>query len=194
MSKYMNGRRLTVAAFATAAAAIGAVHAAGLGASGMPGDYPRPGDNGVMKTGGATKPPIPEAAPAPPIALALEAAQAIIRGCGKEKIGVVVANSAGEPILTYIPDGSDSHHVYTGIRKAYTAITFRAPTSALVEKAQKDADFAAKIQADPNFIAYKGGVLLKAGEKTIGAIAVSGSDHDEDCALIGVHAIEKQLK
>jgi uncharacterized protein GlcG (DUF336 family) len=190
----MKGSNLALMAIAAAAMAATPARAAGLGASGMPGDYPRPGDNGVMKASNAVKPPIPPAAEAPPIALALEAAQAIVKGCGKEKIGVVIANSLGEPTLTYIPDGSDSHHVYTGIRKAYTAVSFKVPTSALVSKAQQDADFAAKIQAEPNFIAYKGGVLLKVGERIVGAIAVSGSDHDEDCALIGVHAIENKLK
>jgi len=185
---------LLLALTAIAAAAVPVVHAAGTGPSGMPGDYPRPGDKGVMRPSKEAKPPIQPPAEAPPIALALEAAQAIVKGCDKDKIGVAVTNSAGEPILTYIPDGSDSHHVYTGIRKAYTAITFKVPTSALVAKAQQDADFAAKIQADPNLIAYKGGVLLKAGDRIVGAIAVSGSDHDEDCALIGVRAIESRLK
>jgi uncharacterized protein GlcG (DUF336 family) len=189
----MQGKLLRLSAIG-AALATTAVLAAGTGPSGMPGDYPRPGDDGVMRPTKLVKPPILPPAEAPPIALALEAAQAIVKGCGKDKIGVAVTNSAGEPILTYIPDGSDSHHVYTGIRKAYTAITFKEPTSALVAKAQQDAEFAARIQAEPNFIAYKGGVLLKAGERTVGAIGVSGSDHDEDCALIGVRAIEGKLK
>ena len=189
----MRIRPLAYTAAAAVAIAMGA-QAAGTGASGMPGDYPRPGDNGVMRPSKDAKPPLPVAAEAPPIALALEAAQAIVKGCDKDKIGVVVANAAGEPILSYIPDGSDSHHVYTGIRKAYTAVTFKVPTSALVTKAQQEPEFAAKIQAEPNFIAYKGGVLLKAGTRIVGAIAVSGSDHDEDCALIGVKAIEGKLK
>jgi uncharacterized protein GlcG (DUF336 family) len=192
----MNRKILTLTAIVIAAMTATLVRAAGNGASGMPGDYPRPGDNGVMKAdlSKVVKPPLLPPVEAPPIALALEAAQAIVKGCDKEKIGVVVTNSAGEPILSYIPDGASTHHTYTGIRKAYTAITFKVPTSELVSKAQQDAEFAAKIMAEPNFIAYKGGVLLKVGEKVIGAIAVSGGGHDEECALIGVHTIENRLK
>ena len=83
------------------------------------------------------------------------------------------------------------------LRKGYTAVTFKTPTSQLAAKAQQDASFAAQIKTDPSFMAYSGAILLKVGDEIIGAIAVSGAEpghHDEECALIGLEKIRNQLK
>jgi uncharacterized protein GlcG (DUF336 family) len=173
-----------------------------LGAgSGLPGDNGRPADgifnpNPPPKPAGVTQSP-PAVARAPAIDLAVQAAQAIVAGCKQFKLGVTVVNSAGAPILVYIPDGSDAHHGYMALRKAYTAVTFKVPTSQLVSKAQQDAEFAAKIKSDPNLVAYSGGLLLKAGDDIIGAIGVSGAEpghHDEECGLLGVERIKNDLQ
>jgi uncharacterized protein GlcG (DUF336 family) len=127
----------------------------------------------------------------------VQAAQTIVAGCKQFKLGVTVVNSAGAPILVYIPDGSDAHHGYMALRKAYTAVTFKLPTSQLVSKAQQDAEFATKIKSDPNLVAYSGGLLLKAGDDIIGAIGVSGAEpghHDEECGLLGVERINNELQ
>jgi uncharacterized protein GlcG (DUF336 family) len=167
---------------------------------------PLPGDHGRMMGGifPANQPPRPPggmqqqpAAPAPPIALAVKAAETVARECSQYKLGVAVVNSKGEPILVYLPDGSEASHGFTAVRKAYTAITFQVPTSELVIKGQQDADFAAKIKADSNLMAFKGGIPLKAGGQIIGAIGVSGAEpggHDEECGLKGIAAIKDQLK
>jgi uncharacterized protein GlcG (DUF336 family) len=139
----------------------------------------------------------PPAARAPAIDLALTAAQAIAAGCKQYKLGVTVLNSVGAPILVYLPDGSEPSHGYMALRKAYTAFTFKTPTSRLVTKAQQDPDFAAKIKADPNLVAYSGGLLLQVGDDIIGALGVSGAEpggHDEECGMIGVEKIKNQLK
>jgi uncharacterized protein GlcG (DUF336 family) len=165
---------------------------------------PLPGDHGRMMGGifPANPPPRPPGAmqqpatPAPPIALAVKAAEAVAKACSQYKLGVAVVNSKGEPILVYLPDGSGASHGFTAARKAYTAITFQVPTSELVIKGQQDADFAAKIKADPNLMAFKGGIPLKTGGQIVGAIGVSGAEpggHDEECALKGVAAIKDQL-
>ncbi len=106
-------------------------------------------------------------------------------------------NSEGAPILAYIPDGSKSEHTYTAIRKAYSAVKFKVPTSDLTTRAAQDPQFAAMIKADPNLIAFKGGIPLKVGNDIIGAIGVSGAEpggHDEECGLIGIAKIKVQLK
>jgi uncharacterized protein GlcG (DUF336 family) len=134
---------------------------------------------------------------APAIALAVEAAQAIASGCKQYALGVAVVNAAGEPILVYLPDGSGSSHGYTAIRKAYTAAKLKTDTTPLVEKAQKDPDFAATIKADPNLMAFHGGLLLKVGTEVIGAIGVSGAEpggHDDECGTIGLNKIKNRLK
>jgi uncharacterized protein GlcG (DUF336 family) len=167
---------------------------------------PLPGDHGRMMGGifPTSLPPPPPgamqqqtAAPAPPIALAVKAAEAVAKECSQYKLGVAVVNSKGEPILVYLPDGSEAGHGFTAVRKAYTAITFQVSTSELVTKGQQDADFAAKVKADPNLMAFKGGIPLKSGSRIIGAIGVSGAEpggHDEECGLKGVAAIKDQLK
>jgi len=164
-----------------------------------------PGDMGRMTDGilPAHPPPPPAnpmpptATPAPSIQLALKAAQTIAHDCRQYALGVAVVNAKGAPILVYIPDGSEPGHAYTAIRKAYTAITFHVDTSTLVQRGQQDAAFAAKVKADPNLLAFSGGLLLKAHHEIIGAIGVSGAEpggHDEECGLKGRAAIENQLK
>jgi len=177
-------------------AAVLTVSTAFAADSGFPGDKARPGDNGVMRVNPqqTPMPPPPPPVRAPAIDLALQAALAIAQGCKQYTLGVAVVNAEGVPILTYIPDGSEAGHTYTAIRKAYTAIAFKVPTSQLISKAQQDPQFAAKIQANPNFIAFGGGIPLKVGNDIIGAIGVSGAAHDEDCGMIGLAKIKDRLK
>lgn len=167
-----------------------------------------PGDSGRMAGGvlPSGPPPVgPNGKPmemarstskAPSIALAVEAAQAIATGCKQYALGVAVVNAAGEPILVYLPDGSEPGHGYTAIRKAYTAAKLKTDTTPLVDKAQKDPAFAATIKADPNLMAFHGGLLLKSGSEVIGAIGVSGAEpggHDDECGTIGLNKIKNRL-
>jgi uncharacterized protein GlcG (DUF336 family) len=128
--------------------------------------------------------------------LALQAARAIAQACKQYPLGVAVVNSEGAPILVYIPDGSEPAHTYTAIRKAYTTVKFKVPTSELTGRAARDPQFAATIKADPNLIAFKGGIPLRAGSYIIGAIGVSGAEpggHDEECGMVGIASIKDQL-
>ena len=64
-------------------------------------------------------------------------------------------------------------------------------------KAQTDPAFAAKIHADPNLMAFKGGLPLMEDGQVVGAIGVSGAEpggHDEECAMIGYNAIKSRLR
>jgi uncharacterized protein GlcG (DUF336 family) len=188
---------------ACVAAVLSALSTLSVGSE-LPGDVARPGDNGVprpnpQRTAAVTaqRPPPSAAAPAPPIELALQAARAIAQACKQYPLGVAVVNSQGAPILVYIPDGAEAAHTYTAIRKAYTTVKFKVPTSDLTIRAAQDARFAATIKADPNLIAFKGGIPLRAGNDIIGAIGVSGAEpggHDEECGMIGIARIKDQLK
>lgn len=185
-------------AYVFALLAVSAAATAGTG--GLPGDHGRPFD-GVMPAN-PPPPPAPKGPPrevrAPSMALALEAVQAIVSGCKRfHSLGVTVVNADGEPKLVYVPDGSDPSHGYMALRKAYTAVTFKLPTSQLVAKARDDAAVGARVKADSNLLAFSGGVLLKAGDTIVGAIGVSGAEpggHDEECALIGVDKIKDRLQ
>jgi len=197
----MASKALLMTAVVAAILMASSVQATG---SGLPGDVARPGDNGVpwpnpQPTPGlpSLRPPPPPAVPAPPVELALQAAQAIAQACKQYPLGVAVVNSEGNPILVYIPDGSEAHHTYTAIRKAYTTVKFKVPTSDLRIRANQDPQFAAVVKADPNLIAFKGGIPLKVGNDIIGAIGVSGAEpggHDEECGMIGVARIKDSLR
>jgi len=168
----------------------------------LPGDHGRMAD-GVLPwgpppagPGGAPMAMPKSTARAPAIALAVEAAEAIAEGCKQYPLGVAVVDSAGQPILVYLPDGSEPSHGYTAIRKAYTAAYFKSDTTPLVEKAQSDPAFAAMIKTDPNLMAFHGGLLLKVGEEVVGAIGVSGAEpggHDDECGTIGMEKIKGRL-
>jgi uncharacterized protein GlcG (DUF336 family) len=188
-----------------ATAVLVSTSAALAAGSGMPGDSGKPrGGDGIMPVASATPAPAPanatpqpKPARAPGIDLALKAIQAIAAGCRQYPFGAAVVNSVGEPILVYIPDGSRASHTYTAIRKAYSAVTYKVPTRQVIEKAQTDAEFAAKVKADPNLVAYGGGIPLMVGGEVIGAIGVSGAEpgaHDEECGMMGLDAIKGQLK
>jgi len=196
----MRSKVLSISACVAAVLTASAVLSAG---SELPGDVARPGDNGVPRPNRqpaavpARRLPTPAAAPALPIELALQAAQAIAQACKQYPLGVAVVNSEGAPILVYIPDGSEAAHTYTAIRKAYTTVKFKVPTSDLTIRAAQDPHFAATIKADSNLIAFKGGIPLKAGDDLIGAIGVSGAEpggHDEECGMIGIAKIKDQLR
>jgi len=173
----------------------------------LPGDTGRP-NNGVMPVAPNPAPaPNPNPAPAagtpraqvraPGIDVAVEAARAIVDSCKQFHLGVAVVNAEGAPILIYIPDGSNTSHAFMALRKAYTAVTFKVPSSQLVAKAQQDADFAAKIHANTNLLAYSGGLVLMSGNDVIGGIGVSGAEpghHDEECGLAGLEKIKDRLK
>lgn len=167
-----------------------------------------PGDNGRGATGGvlpttpqvipAVPAPWPKVPRAPSIDLALSAAKAIAEGCKQYPLGVAIVNSEGAPVLVYIPDGARASHAYTAIRKAYSAVTLKAPTLQFTAKAQQgDPEILAKLKADPNLMSYGGGIPLMVGDEVVGAIGVSGAEpgrHDNECALIGVEKIKAQLK
>ncbi len=166
--------------------------------SGFPGDKGRPFDGLPFPPG--PMPPRPPEGPVPrgpALDLALEAAKAIVDACKGYHVGVSIIDSAGTPKLYYIPDGTDGSHAYTGFRKAYTALTFKMPTSQVGALTKTDPAVVARIKADPNLLTFAGGMVLKAGDEVIGAVGVSGAEpsaKDEECGLAGIGKIKDRLK
>ena len=191
--------KLTLIPVLAVAAAVGLSSAALAAGSILPGDPGRPG-NGIPEVNPAPRPPPGPAAPAPrrpTVELAIEAAQAISEGCKQYPLGVSVLSASGEPILIYIPDRSPTRHAYTSVRKAYSALTWKASTAEMTKASQSDPQMQAKIAADPNLVTYGGGVLLKVGDQIVGAIGVSGAEpggHDDECAQFGLAKIKDRLK
>jgi hypothetical protein len=110
--------------------AMCAAAGAGSKGSGFPGDGGRPFDGLPLPRGPLPLRPLePPLAKAPPLALALEAAQATVAACKGYHVGVSVIDASGAPKLYYIADGTAGSHAYTAFRKAYAALTFKMPTS-----------------------------------------------------------------
>jgi uncharacterized protein GlcG (DUF336 family) len=168
------------------------------GASGFPGDMGRPFDGLPFPPGPLPPRPPERALPrSPALDLALEAAKVIVDACKGYHVGVSIIDSAGTPKLYYIPDGTDGSHAYTGFRKAYTALSFKMPTSRVSALTKTDPAVVARIKADPNMLSFAGGVLLEAGGEVIGAIGVSGAEpsaKDEECAIAGIDRIKSRLR
>ena len=169
---------------------------------------------GVMASWGLAEaqpaPPPPPAAPAPPgpppppargpgVDLSLEAAQAAIAACAANgyKVTAVVVDASGTPRVVLASDGAPEMTVQVGIRKAYTALTFKQPSGAVGEQAKTDTALAARIAADPKLITWAGGQPLMAGSDVVGAMGVSGApggDKDDACTTAAVARIKDRLK
>jgi uncharacterized protein GlcG (DUF336 family) len=164
----------------------------------FPGDMDRPFDGLPVPPGPRPpRPPEGEPAKAPSLELALEAAKAVVEACKGFHVGVSVIDASGAPKLYYITDGAKGSHAYVGFRKAYTALTFKMPTSQVAALSKTDSAVAGKIVADTNLLSWAGGIPLMAGDEVIGAIGVSGAEpsaKDEECGLVGANKIKDRLK
>ena len=127
-------------------------------------------------------------------------AQAIIAGaieeCAKSsyRVSVVIVDRAGQLAATQRGDGTPPHTVEFARMKAYTART-RNQTSQEFAVATTNGD-AAALRQIPGVIAIGGGVPIRTGTETIGAVGVSGApggDKDEVCARAGIARVASAL-
>ena len=132
-----------------------------------------------------------------PAALAVEAAQAAIASCKGQgyAISVAIVDRAGNLKLLLVGDGAGALTPSLGRRKAYTAAMRRASTGELAKQVATPGAFNPTLY-DRQLVTVVGGVPIKAGDETIGAIGVSGApggDKDEACANAGIAKITDRL-
>ena len=112
-------------------------------------------------------------------------------------VSVVVVDRAGQPRVMVAGDTTAPHNLELARRKAYTARTFRQPSLEWAMRTEGDSPPAGQRHL-PDVIALGGGVPIKIGNETIGAVGVTGAGGDhrggEDCAMAGVAAIADQLQ
>ncbi len=135
------------------------------------------------------------------IELALIAAKAALdaaRARGYCRTGVAVANRAGQIVVLIRSDEAGPHLLDSARRKAYTAASMNARTSAASKAIDERTG-----EPDPHLIYLNdlllvgGGVPIRIGDEIIGAIGVAGSPgsiHDEECADAGIAQIERSLR
>jgi uncharacterized protein GlcG (DUF336 family) len=143
--------------------------------------------------------PVVAAARGPELTVAVEAAQAALDNCRSQgfQVSASVVDSAGNLKVLLAADGAAPRGVQSSVNKAITAITFKAPTSELGERAKTDKVFADTLAASSNYNVRAGGVLLAIKGGIIGALGVGGghpSEVDEACAKAGVAHVRERLK
>ena len=122
----------------------------------------------------------------------------------KYKCAVAVLDATGRTIIALQDDGAALHRFDIAHKKAYTALVYRKPSKEVVEGWSKKTAMPTPLLegTEPNppvegTIDMGGGLPIKVGDDTIGAIAVSGApgwDMDEACAKAGLDKIADKLK
>ncbi len=129
--------------------------------------------------------------------LALELAQATLETCRKAgyQVAVAVVDRAGVTQVILRDQLAGAHTPETARRKAWTAVSFRTDTSAIMEETQ-----AGKAQSGVRFVTdammIGGGIPVTAAGSIVGGVGVSGApggEEDHKCAQAGIDAIEESL-
>jgi len=133
-----------------------------------------------------------------PAMLAVEAVSAAVDTCAKQGFAVTSALLDADGVQQAIlrGDGAGIHTLRMANDKAYTAITFRTNTSAMVENAKTAPPSPAVVKL-PHLVLAPGGVVIMDGQELLGAISVSGVPNptgDEACAKAGLAKISDRLK
>jgi uncharacterized protein GlcG (DUF336 family) len=131
------------------------------------------------------------------LAMGLAAATAAVEECAKvgNDVSVAVVDRVGRLRVFLQGDRASPHNIELARRKAYTARTFNRPSGEWAERTGPTSEVAGQRQL-ADVIPLRGGVPIKMGNDTIGAIGVSGSspEGDENCAKAGVAKIADQLR
>jgi uncharacterized protein GlcG (DUF336 family) len=129
-------------------------------------------------------------------ALANEAVGAAVASCAKQGYSetAVLVDSDGVRQAELRGDGAGIHTLDSANDKAYTSLTFKTDTGALMERAQAIGTLTSRL---PHLLLFQGGLVIKIGDETVGAIGASGAPGgplDEACARAGIDAIRDRIK
>ncbi len=129
---------------------------------------------------------------------ALKAAQAALKKCRdsgwQAAVAVVDRSGVGQGILRDRYAGPHTPRTASG--KAWTAVSFRSNTGALVDLTQPG-KAQSGVRNLPHVVVLGGGVIIEGGGQMLGAIGVSGApggEADEACAKAGIAAIQESLE
>ena len=133
---------------------------------------------------------------------ALDVVAAALRHCRAEgqKVSVTVVDAAGRVKASVRDDGAAPHTAEHSMRKAYTALSYKMPSADYGKRASEAKGVAIGPQLLPNITTAAGGVPIKMGSATLGAVGISGTpasagggEHDAKCAEAGIDKIAKDL-
>jgi uncharacterized protein GlcG (DUF336 family) len=129
---------------------------------------------------------------------ALAAAQAAMAQCRKAgyQVAVAVVDRSGVLQVLLRDRFAGAHTVDVATQKAWTAASFRIPTTELAAQTQAGKPMSG-IRQLPRVMAIGGGQAIEAGGSTFAGIGVSGApggEADDDCAAAGVKAIAEAIE
>lgn len=130
--------------------------------------------------------------------LANQLAAQAVASCAANGYAVTatVVDRAGSVRAVQRADNAGPHTLGASERKAFTSASAKAPTQAMMENSQKNPG-AANLGQIPGFLLLGGGVPVKVGNETIGAIGVGGAPAgslDEQCAMAAIDKVKDMLK
>jgi len=128
--------------------------------------------------------------------LANEAVGAAVASCAQQGYAetAVVVDTDGVTQALLRGDGAGVHTLDSAHDKAYTSVTFKADTGALLDRAQALGMLVSRL---PHLLLFQGGVVIRVGNEVIGAIGAAGAPggkFDEDCARAGLDKIRDRLR
>ncbi|MFF7360411.1 heme-binding protein [Streptomyces sp. NPDC008125] len=126
------------------------------------------------------------------VAAATKAAQAVLDAAGKEnqRVSVAVVDRDGNTIVSLRGDGAGPQSPESAEKKAYTAVSWNAPTSELVKRL----DQAPTLKDIPGTLFLAGGAPVQVKGAPVAAVGVAGApsgDLDEKFARAGVAALTR---
>jgi uncharacterized protein GlcG (DUF336 family) len=129
--------------------------------------------------------------------MALAIIDGTIEQCTKDgyKVSVVIVDNAGLLRASLRGDGTNPHTMEFARKKAYTARTRGQTSLEFMKLTENPAN--GYLRQIPDTVAVGGGVPIKVGDVTIGAVGVSGApggEKDEVCANAGIAKVAEYLK
>ncbi|MBD9529524.1 MULTISPECIES: heme-binding protein [Paracoccus] len=130
--------------------------------------------------------------------LAVDLAEETVAACAADGYNVAAAVTDRSGILLALvrAEGAGAHTANAAMAKAYTSASSRNPTSGMAKTVQENPGAAGLVDI-PGFLVLAGGVPVKAGDATVGAIGVGGApggNLDETCALRALEKLADRLK
>lgn len=132
------------------------------------------------------------------LALATQLAADTVAACtaSGHNVTATVVDRAGSVRAVMRADNAGPHTLEASLQKAFTSASAKNATLAMMEGAQKN-PAAANLVHIPGFLLLGGGVPVKVGTETIGAIGVGGAPGghlDEQCAMAALDKAKDLLK
>jgi uncharacterized protein GlcG (DUF336 family) len=132
------------------------------------------------------------------LALASQVAAETVNACAANgyAVAATVVDRSGVVKAVARADNAGPHTLASSERKAWTSASAKNTTSAMQQGAQSN-PAAANLVYLPGFLLLGGGVPIKVGNDTIGAVGVGGAPGghlDEQCAVAAIEKVKGQLQ